>query len=109
MPRLRGCGIWAPNFKDTFLLADTFWREVFLQAPPEWGPSTTGFELDDVPVAVHRVLPVYILDLQSTRACVDFVLETSPFDPCLNYIGTKDGCTVGAIASRIDDILLPVA
>ena len=76
------------DIKNAFLLADGYTRDVFLQAPEEWGPSRSegarklkapAYGLHDAPVAFHRSLKQYLLNSEASMQNVGLRCQASSF------------------------------
>ena len=61
--------------------------------------------MNDAPVAFHRTLKRYLLNIKDSPKSVDLQLEASKFDPCLFYVYRSSGPAVGVITTHIDDLL----
>ena len=113
------CGIekWISqnlDIKNAFLQADGFERDVFIQAPVDWGSmrsdriwklNAPAYGLIGALVAFHRSLKRRILNSGASMKRMDLRLQVSTLDPRLFFIFRGAGSEVGASTTHIGDIL----
>ena len=105
---------WSLEVKNASLQADRSRRDVFVHAPPEWGPRcrtrtwqlrVPAYGLHDAPVAFYATLQKYLPDKERNIKVAGLNFRDSSRDPRLYYVvgGTRN--PAGASTTHIDDIL----
>ena len=103
------------DFKDAFLRAGGFERDVFLHAPEErdppsgkrlWKLKAPARGLNDAPAAFHRSLKRNLSNSELFVEKVGLRRQASTSDPCLFFVFRAQGQSVGALATHIDGILI---
>ena len=100
--------------KNACLQADSFNRNVFLHAPPNWGSSsrtrtwmlrvpTNG--LHDAPATFFATLYKYLVGKDKRLKAAGLSLCVLSRDPCLYYVRDDAGHVAGPFATHIDDVL----
>ena len=100
------------DFKNAFLHADGFSRDVLLRAPEVWDTKNThrvwklgspARSVNGAPVAIHRPLRKFLMKSEDSLALAALRFEASSFDPRF-FTGFGDARgAVGAIR-RLDSL-----